>query len=145
MPISQINLVPIPDTMEVLFNHASDVLNPGYAVAFNQDKDATTGDMFFVEKPTTANLVLYTAGIVVSPIKGDGTDQAITIVPYWWMGPNIEVFTDKNCTAGDPLGVLDATYLWNTYSSGRMRFICTQTVDRSTTNGLVRGILINQA
>ena len=121
-----------------VFYEGTDMLHTGYALCYNRDYGtASASDInraCRVEKPATANL-LWFAGVVVEGYDGVTGPCVVEItVPSFGL---VEAFCEENCTLGTTvLATKDGTYaLAETAASDcAMAF---QTVDRSSTNGLV--------
>jgi len=137
----------------------TDTIYEGMPLCYNQDsttnilgwdkgngvKGTTTaegyqneGKFMQVEKPATANLD-YFAGVVA------GESEAGMTGPRWLDiyvndGAIVPVRTDANCVLGQTLGVADGSYVLSAVTGDGDPAVCAtmmETVDRSSTNGLV--------
>ena len=129
----------------------SDTLKPGYALCYDRDTitaenaagtalvatASSYGRHSWVEKPASGNLHNF-AGIV-------GPGQQMMAGPCWveiiqpLPGLVIDVFSDISCTANTTwLTIQPASYYIGGAGEGLIIGIALQTVDRSSTNGLVQ-------
>ena len=123
---------------------ASDVLTAGEFVCFNHDASTANDQEYVVETPAGAN-IRYPAGIIAKDAVADANGVAhIDIIPWSRVMslPGIEVFTDQSIAAGDLLGPQPGTRkLRKGLLYGYAVLRASQTVDRSSTAGTVRGTL----
>jgi len=132
----------------------TDTLKPGYALCYDRDTitaenaagtalaaiSSSYGRHTWVEKPASGNLHNF-AGIV-------GPGQQMMAGPCWveiiqpQPGLVIDVFSDISCTANTTwLTVQPASYYIGGAGEGQIIGVALQTVDRSSTNGLVQAQL----
>jgi len=147
-----------------VYYEGSDTIYQGYALCYNQDTtdnwmgvssvDATStassitesgttaegsqneGKFIRVEKPATANLQ-WLAGVVVGHSNGFTGPGAVDI--YIPNGACIPVYTNKDCTIGQSLGITDDSYILQAVTGDGTPVPCAtveETVDRSSTNGI---------
>jgi hypothetical protein len=122
----------------------TDTLKQGYCLCYDSaaavDVDGVTAAegtqnvarALRVRKPATAYLN-YFAGVV--PASFDGFTGPGFIEIYEPDGHYLPIFTDKNCTTGDLLFITDGSYYAHA-SGGSCIGRVTETIDRSSTNGL---------
>jgi hypothetical protein len=128
----------------------SDTLREGYCLCY--DIDTTSVDAatlasdargFYVEKPTAAN-VKYFAGVVAASSDGITGPAYIEIVDISDRNLCANVWTEENCTIGTTvLSVKPASYAAGSSTEGPAIGVALQTVDRSSTNGVVQAKLYN--
>ncbi len=128
----------------------SDTLREGYCLCY--DIDTTSVDAatlasdargFYVEKPTAAN-VKYFAGVVAASADGITGPAYIEIVDISDRNLCANVWTEENCTIGTTvLSVKPASYAAGSSTEGPAIGVALQTVDRSSTNGVVQAKLYN--
>lgn len=134
----------------------TDALRQGHIVCFDRDNATATGLIGgtsttltaayasharyqFVEKPSTSNLQ-YGWGIVTQDYTANSAGQDITIEIPGAHGTAIDVFSSANATiVSTPLFVQPGSYVAGS-SGGRYIGRAIQTVDRSTTNGLIKTV-----
>lgn len=106
----------------------------GNETTYAEGAQAYTGRMLTVEKPATGNLAFF-AGVVHSlgPLYGADGDTIEIAVPN---GAVVPVRCNINCTAGTTV-VTVANASYNGYYGGKPIGIAMETVDRSSTAGLV--------
>jgi hypothetical protein len=129
------NSLPVPVTADV---STTDSLKAGMPVCFKSTSSTVAERYSSVVKPSLANINDF-AGIIA-----EGSDRVgpgdTNIEP--WDGTILRgarVWTDENITAGDLLGPIPGKYLFGKCVVGRPVFRATESVDRSTTPGLVTG------
>jgi len=120
-----------------------DQLLEGYCLCYDRDNgtasDSDISRAYRVEKPATANLK-YFAGVVSEEDSGRTGPCWITIVePEPCPGRLVNVYTDQDCTLGTTkLAVKDASYAAGAVGASNVTVATAmQTVDRSSTNGIV--------
>jgi hypothetical protein len=129
-----------------VYYEGSDTLYAGYALCYNHDTtsdmDGTTvaegsqcnGKYLRVEKPASANLD-FLAGFVAPESNGIVGPKWITIIEP--MGCIIPVFSSANAVLGETkLFLQDASYVLGS-NGGRQVGLAEETVDRSSTNGVM--------
>jgi len=146
-----------------VYYEGSDTIYEGYALCYNWDttsnilgvdradgsKSSTTtagskneGKFLRVEKPATANFFAF-AG-VVAPGSWCGKAGPMWLEIYVPNGAIVPVYTDKSITAGDKMYLENAQYtIINTESAGAYIGEACDTIDRSSTAGLVQVKLID--
>jgi hypothetical protein len=118
---------------------ASDTVYRGHLVCYDRDRgtaaDREPERIAYVEKPAAANLHRF-AGIVQQQVKGPGwVDIAMPTV----FGEVHDVWTDLSTTQDTTiLTVIPGQYHAGDATEGKAIGIALQTVDRSSTNGLVQ-------
>ncbi len=121
----------------------SDTLAEGYLLCYDRDygtaSDADIARAYRVEKPATANLK-YFAGVVDAECAGRTGPGWISIIePRPNPGCLVNVHTDQNCTLGTTkLAAKNASYAAGAAAATTVMIATAiQTVDRSSTNGVV--------
>lgn len=110
-------------------------LNGEGATSYAEGSQTYTGRLFIVEEPLTANLMSF-AGVVKSlgPKLGADGDMIEIFVPT--KDAVVPVWTDQNCTLNvTVLGISNAEV--DMSAPGVQKMVAMETVDRSSTNGLV--------
>jgi hypothetical protein len=134
-------------SLKRVYYEGADQLLEGYALCYNRDNidgdaaaaSATRG--VNVEQPAAGNLDDF-AGVVHASYAGvTGPAWIDLLLPAPW-GPAINVYTDQNCTINATLlSVQPGSYALGGADDGRVVAKALQTIDRSTTNGLVQASL----
>lgn len=143
-------------TLKRVFYTGADALKAGYAVCYDRDNATATNYAgttlaatlpsgarhFYVEKPAVGNQHWY-AGKVTQDYPANANGQFIEIeTPE---GNVTQLFTDASCTiASTLLGVQAGSYAFGTATADAIA-IALQTVDRSSTNGLVQAQVFKPA
>jgi len=134
----------------------SDVLKNGHALCYDRDNitavsrsdgstaiaaaNASYARAIYVEKPASGNLSNFAGIVAESSETTEAGPRWIDIIEP--TGGLIEVFTEENCTMGTTmLSVKPDSYVFGGASEGLPVALAHQTVDRSTTNGLVQAEL----
>jgi hypothetical protein len=126
----------------------SDTLKEGYCLCYDLDNvtvDAATvaSDTrgFYVEKPASGNVGAF-AGVVAAQSDGVTGPAFIDIVDISDRQMVANVWTEENCTIGTTyLSVKAASYAAGSSIEGPIIGLALQTVNRSSTNGLVQAKL----
>ncbi|MCK9601273.1 MAG: hypothetical protein M0R06_19695 [Sphaerochaeta sp.] len=126
----------------------SDTLREGYCLCY--DLDTTTVDAatlasdargFYVEKPASGNVGAF-AGVVAASADGVTGPAYIEIVDISDRQMCANVWTEENCTINTTyLSVKAGSYAAGSSIEGPIIGLALQTVDRSSTNGLVQARL----
>lgn len=116
---------------------STDLLQPGYAACL--DSTLTGDDKFTtIVKPTMLNIDRC-VGIVAPQSKNVATGAIARIIPMDKFVPGVYVQCEESITDGDILGVHPETYAFRRgVFFHRWGLVARETVDRSTTAGLVR-------
>ena len=131
-----------PATIKV-FTSVATAIKQGYAFCYNYDYGtAASADErrgFEVEKPSTANHMWF-AGVAAKDYVANSSGQYIEIVPP---GNYCYVYANASCTLGSTTisPLCGQHYFKYDGLPGAGRFTALQTVDRSSTAGLVWGYL----
>jgi len=116
----------------------SDRLLEGYAVCLDRDAGTAADEDYTrnnVEKPATGNL-LNLAGIVAQSMSKAEARKVQIIEPV--PGRLVRLYTDQDCDLGETLlTVKPGSYIFGGAGEGMICARAQQTVDRSSTNGLV--------
>ena len=133
-----------------MYYTGSDTLKEGYCLCY--DIDTTTVDAatltsdargFYVEKPSATN-VRFFAGVVAAQSDGVTGPACIDIIDISDRNMSANVWTEENCTIGTTvLSVKPASYAAGSSLEGPAIGIATQTIDRSSTNGVAQAKLYN--
>jgi hypothetical protein len=123
---------------------ASVTIKDGWLVCYDADYGTATADVplraMRVEVPTLANAKNF-AGVIdngESFVVANGATQKISIIVPSKRGQKINIFTDQSCTQDTTLLSLKAGHVAGASTSGPVIARALQTVDRSSTNGLVQ-------
>lgn len=125
----------------------SDEIKAGYALCAEADHTDATLDDFQLnaargsraEKPNFNNMP-YFLGFAVEGFKPYSSPPHVPIVPHDQFLNLAQVWTDQSIAAGDMLAPAPGTYAFQKAAAAKPVFIALQTVDRSSTAGLVYGM-----
>lgn len=138
-----------------VFYTGTDTLRRGYSLCYDADfagsgtTPGKTGDAtvfnqlraWRVEKPAVGNLQHY-AGVVAEGFDGVTGPASIEIVVPTRRGQKVDIWTEEDCTIDSTmLGLKAGSYAAGSASEGHAIAKALQTVDRSTTDGVVQAVL----